>query len=144
MAYQKIRNNGQPAKKPGKKPNPNKLPKKPAVFVKGVVRPHVWIVGPDVYKHSMDQPWLMAKAQANYRGEDWALSFEEYYTLWKDEWPNRGRRPDDMCMTRQDAEGAWDTTNAYIITRKEHFANNSPARSHLGMTYNTKKRRGLK
>jgi hypothetical protein len=140
MAYQKIRNNGQPAKPAGKKPNPNPKPKKKGVFVAGVLRPQVWLCGPDEYKHSMYHPWQMARAQANYRGEDWDLSFEEYYELWKDEWPNRGRRPQDMCMTRQDAEGAWDSTNAYIITREEHFSNNSPARSHLGMTYNTKKR----
>jgi hypothetical protein len=144
MAYTPIRKNGMLAKKPGKKPNPNTKPKRPATFVKGVPRPHVWICGPDEYKHQMYQPWLLAKAQARFRGEEWFLEFEEYYELWKDDWPNRGRRPEDMCMTRRDPEFAWDKDNAYIITRKEHFSNQGPNRSHVGMTYNTKKRRGLK
>lgn len=124
MAYQKIRKNGQPAKPAGKKPNPNAKPKKAAVFVAGVLRPHVWLCGPDEYKHSMYHPWQMSKAQAKFRGEDWTLEFEEYYELWKDDWNNRGRDPENMCMSRMDSNGPWSLKNAIIITRAEQLEQN--------------------
>jgi hypothetical protein len=87
----------------------------------GVKRPHVWICGPDPYKHQMYTPWQMAKAQANFRGEGWDMSFEEYYELWQEDWPNRGRGADDMCMTRLDPTGAWTRDNCHIMVRKEHI-----------------------
>lgn len=116
----RLKKDGTPAKKPGKKPDPTKPPKRPSTFVKGVVRPHVWIVGPDAYKHQMYQPWLVAKAQANFRDEEWALPFEDYYEAWNGLWDQRGRLSDDLCMTRIDYEGAWEKSNIEIITRKQH------------------------
>lgn len=116
----RLKKDGTPAKKPGRKPDPNKAPKRPPTFTKGVVRPHVWLVGPDEYKHKMYQPWLVAKAQANFRGEEWDLSFEDYYEAWNGLWDQRGRLSDELCMTRIDYEGAWEKSNIEIITRKQH------------------------
>lgn len=115
----RLKKDGTPAKKPGRKPDPNK-PIKLKRGRKGP-RPHVWKCGADEYKHSMYEPWMKSKAQANFRKEEWNLTFEEYYTLWKDEWPNRGRSGDSMCMTRQDFDGPWDSKNAVIMSRKEHL-----------------------
>lgn len=120
MAYNKIRKNGLPARKPGRKPDPNKPPKRPSTFVKDVPRPHVWLCGPDEYKHQMYQPWLMAKAQANFRKEEWDLSFEDYFAAWDGLWEQRGRLSDELCMTRIEYNGAWTKDNIEIITRKEH------------------------
>lgn len=104
-------------------------PKKPGVkYTKGVQRPHVWLVGEDPYKHQMYMPWLKAKAQANYRKEEWLLTFNEYYKLWKDKWEERGRDADQLCMTRHDWEGEWEIDNVYICTRKEHCARQGLAR----------------
>jgi hypothetical protein len=88
----------------------------------GKKRPGVWKCGPDEYKHSMYQPWLLSKAQANFRGEKWELEFEEYYELWRENWHARGRGADDYCMTRIDYDDPWNTTNAIIVLRKEHLA----------------------
>lgn len=100
-------------------------------------RPYIWKSGPyDEYKHSMYHPYLLSRAQANFRGEEFTLSFEEYYELWKEHWNNRGRQPENMCMTRRDPDGAWDCKNAYIITRKEHLQIQGRRRKGT-MTYKT-------
>lgn len=140
MPYTPIKKDGTPKQKPGRKP----VPKKPAVFVAGVERPHVWIIGADAgtYKHSMYHPWQMSKAQANYRGEEWALEFEDFYQLWKDDWHNRGRDPDNVCMSRLDPEGAWDADNAVIITRKEQLQRNGFQRR--GLVYKPRTRKATK
>lgn len=91
----------------------------------GLERPHVWKIGSDAgsFKHSMYMPWQQAKAQAKFRGEDFELEFEDYYEFWQKDWDNRGRLPDNMCMTRIDSEGAWSRDNCLIITRREHLQN---------------------
>ena len=90
-------------------------------------RPHVWKCGPDPKLHVMYDPWLKAKAQSDYRNRQgletgaFKLSFDDWATLWKDEWINRGRDPDSMCMTRKDFKKAWTIDNCEIVTRLEHL-----------------------
>lgn len=112
-----------------------KVPKEKLYTGRTGPRPHVWMCGPDEYKHSMYMPWMRAKAQARFRNEDWSMSFEEFYELWKIEWPNRGRKPDDICMTRDDPDGAWDVDNTILITRSEHLKRQGGHRASLGMKY---------
>ena len=101
-------------------------------------RPHIWKTGPyDEVRHKMFTPWMVGKAQANFRGEEWNLSFEEYYQMWKDDWHNRGRKGDNVCMTRLDDEGPWDVDNAVIMCRKEHLRIQGLKRTG-GWTYNMK------
>ena len=83
-------------------------------------RPHTWLVGPDEYRHQMYVPWMKAKAQADFRGEPWAFSFEDYYNMWNGSWHLRGRHSDDLCMTRRDWDGAWCGDNVELVTRKQH------------------------
>ena len=92
-------------------------------------RPHVWICGPDEYKHQMYTPWMMARAQANFRKEGWSMTFDEYYDLWEKEWPNRGRGGDDMCMTRLDPSEPWTRDNCHIMIRKEHIRESNALKS---------------
>ena len=101
----------------------------------GKVYPDSWKCGPDEYKHSMYLPWLRAKAQANYRGEDWQLSFEEFYTIWKEQWSNRGRLITSVCMSRDDMDGSWDIKNTIIITRYEHIKRTAEHRKSKGLTF---------
>jgi hypothetical protein len=120
MAYKPFKKDGTPAKKPGKKSDPTKT-KRIAKFVKGVERPHVWLCGPDKFKHDMYTPWMKAKAQANFRQEGWEMTFEEFYDIWKDHWHLRGRQAEDYCMTRIDSKLPWAKENIVIITRQEHL-----------------------
>lgn len=110
---------------------------------RGVLRPHVWITGTDPKKHAMYHPWQMAKAQANFRLEEWDLDFEEYYKLWEPHWENRGRGTQDMCMTRIDVEKAWSKKNVHVITRMEHFKSAGGRKSPDGYL-NTKNKRAQK
>lgn len=129
----RLKKDGTPAKKPGRKPDPTKV-KIPGPGRSGP-RPHVWHSGPDEFKHSMYMPWMRSKAQANFRNEVWSMTFEEFYELWKDQWHERGRGPDDVCMTRNDPDGPWDKANTIIVTRYEHLLRQSSHRASQGMKY---------
>ena len=83
-------------------------------------RPDMWVTGPDPVVHRKYLAWLQQRNQAQWRGETWNLSFEEWQALWGENWPNRGRERGCYCMTRRDHEAAWDTENAQVITREEH------------------------
>jgi hypothetical protein len=119
----RLKKDGTPALKPGRKPNPNK----PVKIKTGRTgpRPHVWKCGSDEFKHSLYTPWMKAKAQANFRNEDWQLDFEDFYLMWKDHWHLRGRDSTSYCMTRLDFCGIWNKTNTVIMTRKEHLVRNA-------------------
>lgn len=127
MAYSKYRKNGELKKKPGRKPDPNKVKRGP-IFVKGVERPHMWAVGPDPEKHKLYTPWMRAKAQANFREEGWTMTFDEFYEMWHPYWDQRGRQADDLCMSRLDWNQPWSKDNTYIITRQEHLINQGAMR----------------
>jgi hypothetical protein len=61
------------------------------------------------------------KAQCDFRGEEFTLTFEQYEELWQGLWDQRGRTREAVCMTRIDWDGAWEWGNVEIITRAEHF-----------------------
>lgn len=84
-------------------------------------RPHVWKCGPDEYRHSMYHPWMLAKAQAKFRGDDFELEFDEFFALWNGKWEYRGRKREDYCLTRIDWKGPWSAKNCVIVTRHEHL-----------------------
>lgn len=83
-------------------------------------RPHTWVSGPDPVIHKKYRVWIQSKNQAQFRGEPWALSFEDFQAIWGDRWEHRGRTRGSLCMTRNDHLGIWDADNAIIITREEH------------------------
>jgi len=100
------------------------MPKQPGhrntgLHAAGIERPHVWKCGPDPYKHSMYNPFLKVRAQARYRGEEFELEFEDFFTLWDGYWDQRGRSGDNLVMTRIDWEKAWTKKNITLITRTE-------------------------
>jgi hypothetical protein len=61
------------------------------------------------------------RAQARFRGEVFALTFEEYQQLWLGLWQRKGRGADDLCMVRDDPEGGWILTNCQVIPRIDHL-----------------------
>jgi hypothetical protein len=134
MAYSPIKKDGTPKKKPGRKA----VPREPSTWVRKAPRPYIWKIGPDEERHRMYQPWLLSRAQANFRGEPFELEFEDYYQLWKNDWDNRGRKPDNMCMTRIDKSGPWAVGNVHVITRLEHLQTQGTKRGGQNMKYSTK------
>jgi hypothetical protein len=91
------------------------------LHARGKSRPHVWLSGPDEYRHSMYHPWMLAKAQAKFRGEGFELTFEQFFELWNGRWHERGRGIDDLCITRINPDKAWKKSNVHVITRREHL-----------------------
>ena len=79
----------------------------------------VFKIYPDPFDRSRNKAWNRSRAQAHFRGEEWALSFDDYRRFWStpELWARRGRRIDDLCMTRVDDELPWNSNNCVIITR---------------------------
>lgn len=85
-------------------------------------RPFMWKTGPDPRTHEQYTAWLKARAQAQFRGEAWDLTFEQYQELWGDLWEERGRTRDSLCLSRADYEKGWSLANCQVVTRREHAA----------------------
>ena len=83
-------------------------------------RPHVWKV-PGKVPHDQYTAYMKMKAQANFRGEIFAITFEEFQRLWLGFWDQRGRGINNYCLTRTDPEGAWIWGNIECMPRLEHF-----------------------
>jgi hypothetical protein len=84
------------------------------------LRPHVWkYQGQE--NHDQHIAWLRMRAQAQYRGETFALSMEEFQRLWLGNWHRRGRAVTDLCLTREDPNGAWIWGNVLCIPRIDHL-----------------------
>lgn len=93
---------------------------------KGILRPQLWI-HKDPLKHEMHHPWQARRAQAKFRGEEWDLSFDEFYELWKNDWYNRGRQRDNVCMSRKDSSLPWNKDNTIIVVRYDHLVEQAKA-----------------
>lgn len=90
-------------------------------------RPHTWKVQGEV-PHEQYRCWIQHKNQANFRGEDYELTFEQYQDLWKYNWDMKGRSTHNYCLTRIDSEGAWTMDNVEVIDRIEHLRRQGAAR----------------
>ena len=66
--------------------------------------------------------WLKHKAQAAYKGEEHYLTWEDWQTLWPDNlWFKRGRKIDNLCLTRPAFDGPWSMQEVEVTTRRQHF-----------------------
>lgn len=83
-------------------------------------RPHCWKVQGEI-PHAQHLAWLQMRAQANYRREIFALSFEEFQRLWAGNWDRKGRGSEDYCLTREDPDGAWIWGNVICMPRIDHL-----------------------
>jgi hypothetical protein len=78
---------------------------------------------PDLHKKYI--PFLRARAQAWYRGEEFEMTFEEYVSIWSEAaWSLRGRSRNSICMTRKDILGSWSLANCELVTRLEMLRRN--------------------
>lgn len=86
-------------------------------------RPHTWLAGPDEINHRLYTDCQRARAQANFRNEGWTITEQEYIDLWRqdDRYLRKGRKLEDLCLTRIDRTKPWSTDNVEIITREKHF-----------------------
>jgi hypothetical protein len=84
-------------------------------------RPHVWRSGPDPERHRRYRAWIQQKNQAQWRGEDWQLSFEDWLMLWGTDFDRRGRGSKNLCLTRWDLDAPWTKDNCILMERGYHM-----------------------
>ena len=86
-------------------------------------RPDRWKSGPDMDTHNKYYAWLKHRAQANFRNEEYSLTFDHWLALWsnQEQWLNRGKTKECFVLSRQDIEGPWSMDNCEIITRHEQL-----------------------
>ena len=62
-------------------------------------------------------------SQCRFRGEEFELTIEDWIKFWPTEemFARRGRKIEDLMMTRFDIEKSWSRENCCIITRHAHF-----------------------
>jgi hypothetical protein len=77
----------------------------------------------DPFEHARYIPYLRARAQCNFRHEEFLLTFRDWCDFWSTEqlWLARGRAVTDLALTRIDPEKAWSRTNCCIINRLVHL-----------------------
>jgi hypothetical protein len=85
--------------------------------------PDNWASGPDPVMHDMYYAWAKHKSQARYRNEQHSLTWEEWQIIWSntEDFLRRGRKPEDLTLTRIDDDGAWEISNVEVITRLEQL-----------------------
>jgi hypothetical protein len=62
------------------------------------------------------------RAQANYRKEQFELSFEEFQGLWQKHWHRKGRGTLDYCLTRDDPKDSWNIANTVCVPRVDQLS----------------------
>lgn len=90
---------------------------------KSGIYPQTWLSGPDADDHKLYTDCQRARAQAWYRGEEWAITEAEYIAIWRqnDYYKNKGRGSDQYCLVRKDYEKGWFLDNVEIRIRLEHY-----------------------
>lgn len=82
--------------------------------------PSAWKTGPDPLRREQYYAWLKHRAQAKFRKEDHDLTFEEWESLWMDNWDNRGRGLENHILVRTNKKDPWTFDNCKVLTRKEY------------------------
>ena len=102
-------------------------------------RPHTWH-HPDPRVHDQYYGFLRMRAQANFRHEEWDLTFEEYQAIWDARWESRGKRSDQYCLTREDPEKPWNLANIICILRHDQLVRANQIKKDKGRGRYSKKR----
>ena len=84
-------------------------------------RPYMWVSGPDPLRHKQYRAYVQQKNQAQFRNEDWQLTFEEWLGIWGTEYHRRGRTSKSLCLTRWDLEDSWTVSNCFLLERGAHM-----------------------
>jgi len=85
--------------------------------------PENWVSGPDPLDHEKYYAWAKHRSQAHYRSEPYDLTWEDWQDIWSKpgEFLNRGRKPENLTLTRIDDDGAWTRDNVIVMTRLEQL-----------------------
>lgn len=93
--------------------------------------PESWVCGSqDPIDHDKYYGWKKHHAQARHRGEDYALTWEDWQHLWPTHlWLKRGRGTDDYTMYRLNCDKPWSRDNVVICLQRDKGKYYQPNRS---------------
>lgn len=84
--------------------------------------PDTWKTGPDPIKREKYYAFLKHRSQAQYRKEQYDLTWEQWQALWiNGSWDQRGKTSDSLCLARLNNQGAWCWSNVRVMTRAEQL-----------------------
>lgn len=105
------------------------MPRKPGPFIEGRKFK-------DPIEHAKHWGFLRQRAQANFRGEGWEMTLEEFFEMWPDElWAQRGRKSESYCMVRVDIEKPWSYDNCVIILRYQQLVRGKTPRMNPNLKF---------
>ena len=76
----------------------------------------------------MRMAWNRMRAQAKFRGETWAISWEEFMAIWDTKWHLRGTTKESVVLTKINQDGDWTVENVEICPRLEQWRRQSKVR----------------
>ena len=106
--------------------------------VKGRVYAHL-VTYPGI-QNEQRMAWNRMKAQAKFRGETWALAWEEFQAIWDRKWHLRGTNKESYVLTKINQEDSWTKDNVEICPRLEQWRRQTKTpSSNLGKKYRPRK-----
>ena len=84
-------------------------------------KPRIWARRhKDLFEHARYIPFLRARAQCNFRHEEFELTFEDWCAFWStpELWQRRGRDSGSLSLMRIDWERPWSRENCCLMNRK--------------------------
>ena len=76
----------------------------------------------DPFERERYYAWQKHRCQARYRGEDYALTHEDWCELWPyDKFVCRGRGVKDLSMMRLDPYQPWSLANVEVVVRQKYL-----------------------
>ena len=74
--------------------------------------------------HRLRRAYVVARCQANYRNEEWQLTWDDWLYLWltQDRYLRKGRGADELGLSRLDYNSSWAMDNVQIETRGDHLS----------------------
>jgi len=105
-------------------PDPARLTKKGPNNKSGrYSEPEKWVTGPDPLRHEKYYAYLKHKSQAQYRNEEYKLTWAEWEAIWIDDdvWFSRGRGRNDICLAKLDRSKPWEWDNVSLMKRIDYL-----------------------
>jgi len=105
-------------------PDPARLMKKSPNNKSGrYSEPEKWVTGPDPLRHEKYYAYLKHKSQAQYRKEEYKLTWPEWESIWQDDdtWFARGRGRNDICLAKLDRSKPWEWDNVKLMKRIDYL-----------------------
>ncbi len=78
----------------------------------------------DPVTKSLRVTFTRSQAQARSRGEQWLISWEDYYHIWTQDGSvlRKGRGQEDLCLARINPTLSWTIDNVCLEQRSKHLA----------------------